>query len=301
MKPSVSVVITCYNYARYLPFAVESVLRQSYPHYEVVIVNDGSTDSTDEVVKGYLSNPQIKYVKQNNLGQANAKNTGIKNANGDFIAFLDADDLWEETKLGKQLLLFSDPNVGVVYSRARYINENGEDINFQLSGKYLKPRSGDVTESLFIDNFVPFSSSVVRKKCLEQFGGFDETYRMGIDWDLWLRISTGYKFMYVDEPLLLYRLGHSGQMSRDAMERQRCSDRIMENFTRKYPAAISTKTLTKAKAYTYCSRARFLRGLDLRNSSYLYMEVIKERPGHFAAYRGLLKNALIGLKLTKPD
>ena len=296
----VSVVITCYNYGKYLQGCIESVLSQTYQDFEIIVVNDGSTDNTDEVMRGFLSIEKIHYIKQKNGGQANAKNIGIRNSKGEYIAFLDADDLWARTKLEKEIPLFSDSQVGVVYSRSRYINEEGKEISFELSGKYLRPRKGRVTEYLIIDNFVPFSSSVVRRQCFAKFGGFDESLKMSIDWDLWLRISTNYDFDYVDEPLLLYRLGHPGQMSRNAEERQRCSDRIMDNFIQKYPETISNNVLTKAKAYTYCSRAWRLSGFDLKKSSTLYMKAIKERPGYVGAYRGLLKNALIGLKLIKP-
>jgi glycosyltransferase involved in cell wall biosynthesis len=255
-------------------------------------VNDGSTDETDEVMSQFSSQERVRYIKQKNGGQANAKNTGIRNSDGEFVAFLDADDLWESKKLEKQLLLFSDPNVGVVFSRANYIDEAGKKLKFRLSGKYLMPRSGSVTEYLFFDNFVPFSSSVVRKECLEKVGAFDETLSMGIDWDLWLRISTRYKFDYVDEPLLLYRLGHVGQMSNKIEERQLCSDRIMRSFIKEYPEIIPPLIFRKALAYTYCNRGRYFRDLDIRKSSHYYLSAMKQYPFSLYAYIGLIKLSL---------
>ena len=188
--PTISIVITCYNYSCYLAGCLDSVLSQTFQDFEVIVVNDGSTDNTDEVIFPYIKDPRIIYIKQKNSGQAKAKNTGIQKSKGRLIAFLDADDLWDTTKLEKQMPLFDDKGVGVVYSRVRYIDEQGDDVSFQHKSTYLTPRAGKITEFLFIDNFIPFSSSVVRRECFERVGVFDESIRMGIDWDLWLRISV---------------------------------------------------------------------------------------------------------------
>ncbi len=294
----VSVIITCYNYGKYLAGCLESVLCQTYRDFEIVIVNDGSTDNTDKVMQKYLPEPKIRYIKQKNSGQANAKNTGIRNAKGDFLAFLDADDLWDSTKLEKQIPYFADPSVGVVYSVAGYIDEDGHSQNFTL-GKYLAPRSGNVTSYLYFDNFVPFSSAMVRKECLEKFGSFDESIKMGIDWDLWLRLSVRYKFAYVDEALLLYRVGHSGQMSKNLEERQRCSDRIMIKFVQGHPNMLPESTIQKAMAYTNRNRGYYYRHIDIRRSNRLYLEAIKCNIKEWGAYRGLIKNMFIMCGLVR--
>jgi len=290
MDPSVSVVITCYNYGKYLKGCIESVLSQTYQDFEIIVVNDGSTDTTDEVIQPFLSAPNVKYIKQKNRGQANAKNTGIKNSKGELVAFLDADDLWESRKLEKQLPLFSDPKVGVVFSLASYIDEDGQKLGFKLTGKYLMPRSGNVTEYLFFDNFVPFSSSVVRKKCLEQVGTFNETLSMGIDWDLWLRLSVHYSFIYVDEPLLVYRLGHPGQMSKNLHERFRCADRIMQKFLEHNPDFLSALVVRRGKAYALCNRGRYFSWTDLKLSNQCFWSALRNRPFEFGAYVGLIRN-----------
>jgi glycosyltransferase involved in cell wall biosynthesis len=289
----VSVIITCYNYGKYLAGCIESALSQTYRNIEVIIVNDGSTDNSDEIMVKYLSDPRIRYIKRKNAGQANAKNTGIRNAKGAFLAFLDADDLWDSTKLEKQIPLFSYPTVGVVYSIARYIDENGSSVEFTVDGKYLTPQSGKVTENLFFDNFIPFSSSVVRRECVDKVGLFDETLKMGIDWDLWLRISAGYTFAYVDEPLLFYRIGHSGQMSKNLEERQRCSDRIMSKFVLENQGTLPKAVIQKAMAYTNCNRGYYFRHIDLHRSNRFYLSAIKCNIAEWSAYRGLLKNMYI--------
>lgn len=278
IEEMVSVIITCYNYGKYLANCVESALRQSHRDIEIIVINDGSTDNSDEVMQGYLTDPRIRYIKQNNAGQANAKNTGIHSARGDLIAFLDADDCWDDTKLEKQLVLFDDPAVGVVFSRARFVDEQGKPLKFQLTGEYLTPRAGMVTPYLVFDNFIPFSSSVVRKQCLARVGQFDESLKMGIDWDLWLRISIYYAFAFVDEPLLVYRLGHSGQMSKNLEERQRCSDRIIGKFLKKHPNAASSQTVRDALIYTYGSRAYYYSAGDIRLALRYYVKSLMLRP-----------------------
>lgn len=288
----VSVVITCYNYGKYLSQAIDSVLRQTSPCLEVIVVNDGSTDNTDEVMAQFEGIEHIKYIKQHNAGQANAKNTGIRHARGEFIAFLDADDVWCEEKLEKQMECFKNNRVGVVYCRARYLDDSNEEFSYEMTAPYLQPRRGSVTQWLVFDNFVQFSSTIVRKDCFERFGTFDENLKMGIDWDLWLRISTAYEFDYVDDRLFFYRMGHSGQMSKNAEERQRCSDRILEGFLQKHRDTVPASTISKAMVYTYCNRGDYYRKRDRWRSTGYYIKALKMAPADTTAYKGLIKNIL---------
>jgi len=292
-QPSLSVVITAYNYGKYLKGCIESVLNQTWRDFEIIVVNDGSTDDTDNVIAPYLSDQRIHYVKQKNAGQANAKNTGIRHAKGDFIAFLDADDLWEANKLEEQIPLFQDPLVGLVYSTARYIDEKGNAVQFEHRSKYLVARSGQVTRHLFFDNFIPFSSSVVRKECLDRWGVFDEGLSMGIDWDLWLRLSVHYKFSFVDKPLLVYRIGHAGQMSKNLELRQRCSDAIINKFIAANPSHISPVLIRKMWQYTYMNRGYYYRYINLKRSSRYYLRALSQWPFTIGPLRGLLMNCVV--------
>ncbi len=288
----VSVVITCYNYGKYLEHCLNSVLAQTYLNHEIIVVDDGSTDNTPEVMESFKHLPNLIYLRQRNSGQANAKNVGIINSSGEFVAFLDADDMWCADKLDKQMQCFENTDVGVVYCRAKYLDEDNNVFSYDMTSPYLQPQRGIVTEWLFFDNFVQFSSTVVRRECFERFGLFDESLKMGIDWDLWLRISTSYKFDYVDDRLFYYRMGHSGQMSRNVEERQRCSDRIMENFIDKYPGVLSPSTIKKAYAITYYSRGEYYRNIDLHKSYKYFVDAIKRNPVEIGAYKGLIKNIL---------
>jgi glycosyltransferase involved in cell wall biosynthesis len=291
----VSIVITCYNYARFLPAAINSALAQTHADVELIVVNDGSTDETDAVMRRYASNSRVRYLVQKNAGQANAKNRGIRAAEGEFIAFLDADDVWRSDKLEKQLPLFNDPKVGVVYSRMRSINEEGAPVAVEPAPATLSPKRGEVTRDLYLDNFIPFSSSVVRRECLTAVGPIDESLSMGIDWDLWLRASVSWRFDFVNEPLLDYRVGHAAQMSRNVEERQACSDRIMTKFVREHPRALSPTIVRDAWSYTYNRRGYYFRPLDLRKSTDFYRRALREKPLQAAAYFGLAKNALYWL------
>jgi len=307
IAPKVSIVITCYNYERFVATALRSALGQSFQDIEVILVDDGSTDGSEEKILPFLSDPRLRYIKQANLGQAKSKNRGIQESSGVYVAFLDADDQWAHDKLEKQTPLFNDPKVGVVYSRANYIDGNDQLLDFALTDEFLQPRNGKVTEFLYMNNFVPFSSSVVRRECLEHLGAFDESLPMGIDWDLWLRLSTHYQFNFVDEPLLLYRLGHSGQMSKNAETRHRCSDRIMSQFIQQHPVAISRGVQRKALAYTYCNRVEYYCGRDPFKSLLLSLKVVRlfpfARRSYFSlllSFRGILhkyKRAQVNTKL----
>lgn len=220
--PSLTVVITCYNYGQYLPHALGSVLDQTCSDYEVVVVDDGSTDNTPEVMAQYAADGRIRYIRQDNAGQPKAKNRGIAESHGEFIAFLDADDIWMPTKLEKQLALFADPQVGVVYSRRKWINQDG----LEISGNERTLRRGEILDHIFVDNFICFSSCVIRRSCLDEVGWFDEELPMGIDYDLWIRLAARYRFDYVDERLVKYRTGHAN-LSKNTMKRYDCAQKIM--------------------------------------------------------------------------
>ncbi|WP_419663486.1 glycosyl transferase, family II [Desulfosarcina variabilis str. Montpellier] len=292
LRPIVSVVVTCYNYGHFLAACLNSVLSQTFKEIEVIVVDDGSTDDSEQVAIPFLKDERVRYIKQKNGGQANAKNRGIREAKGEFIAFLDADDQWDKCKIEKQLPLFEDTSVGVVYSIHRFVDEAGQPVMRQKRRRTMKPRKGKVTQYLFIDNFIPFSSTVVRSDCFNRLGVFDESLAMGIDWDLWLRFSTRYLFDYVDEPLLIYRIGHSGQMSKNVLKRQSCSDRIMDKFRRAYPKEVNASTDRKAMAFTYCNRGEYFRHESLILSTSYYIKSLNIHPLWIPAYKGILKNSM---------
>jgi glycosyltransferase involved in cell wall biosynthesis len=252
-KPLVSVVIATYNMASYLPLAVRSVLAQTYENIELLIIDDGSTDGTRKAVKPFLDDPRVKYRVQENKGQAAAKNHGIRESRGEFVAFCDADDMWTPEKLEWQLPHFDGAErVGVVYGRVAVIVDDSGEIRPDGPRECY---SGRVTAQLFRNNFVPFGTAIVRRQCLEEMGVFDERYRMGIDWELWLRISTRYEFRFVDAVVYLYRIW-PGQMSGNWRGRYEYCFRIMQDFLTSYSGILSKEAIAEAWADTYANRGR---------------------------------------------
>ncbi|WP_459947208.1 glycosyltransferase family 2 protein [Desulfocastanea catecholica] len=297
MKPQVSIVVTCYNYGQFVTKCLASIQNQTFPDFEVIVVDDGSTDNSVEQIQPFLLDDRFRCITQTNGGQANAKNRGIKESTAELIAFLDADDQWASEKLERQIPLFARQETGVVYSRASHINKEGRSLPQPPLGKYLEPRRGKVTQYLIYDNFIPFSSAIVHRKCFDAFGMFDESLAMGIDWDLWLRISTKYQFDFCDAFFLLYRVGHSGQMSKNLLERVRCADRIIAKFARNFPGVLSSRIMKDADYYSCCSRGYVLRQYGFRCCLKNYWKAISLFPFKKKAYIGLLKvpvRALLG-------
>lgn len=289
MKPLVSIVITTYNYACYLPRCLDSVFAQTYGKYEVILINDGSTDNTDEVLAPYFAKDGIKYIKQKNAGQTKAKNNGIRRSSGDFIAFLDADDYWMKDKLEKQLAEFAkDREFGVVYTRAAWVDENDQP----RKNNAPKPHSGWVTDALVVDNFVPFSSALVKRQCLDQAGVFDESLEMGIDWDLWLKISKHFKFTYIDQNLTTYRVGHPSQMSKKQARRQQYAGFILQRFIEENPGIISKSAIRRAEAYTYRNRGDYYARIDRKTALHYNFKSLALNPAQPRIYLRILKSLL---------
>ncbi|NUO08048.1 MAG: glycosyltransferase [Candidatus Brocadia sp.] len=202
-SPLVSVVLPTYNCANFLPESIGSILLQTYHSYEIIVIDDGSTDNTNEVLNPFMQ--RIKYIKlEQNKGLPIARNTGIRSAQGKYIAFIDADDLWLPEKLQTDMECFNGhPDVGMVYSQHMNIDEKGH----VLSGGPLKRLpSGNIFIQLFSQqNFVISSSVVARKEVFETTGLFDEQLFNCQDWDMWLRIAFYFKVAGINKTLVKYR------------------------------------------------------------------------------------------------
>lgn len=298
MKSDVSVVITCYNYGAYVRGAIESALAQTLPPKEIVVINDGSTDASARALDGYRGHGIVRVIHQDNAGQAAAKNRGVRESTGPFIAFLDADDAWHPRKLEKQRPLFDDDRVGVVYARQTFVDPVGEPLSPQ-PGR-LAAHRGSVLRPFLFDNFVPFSSSIVRRLSFERAGGFDERLPMSIDWDLWLRIAVRDEFDFVDEDLLFYRRDHPGQMSGNTAGRQTCCDLIMKRFVDVNRDRLDPRDLREAEVYTCNVRGYALERNRPREAARYYLRSLARRPFQLGALRGVAKTALYGLRRIAP-
>ena len=205
--PRVSVVMAAYNYAQYIAQAIESVQKQTFTDWELIIVDDGSTDNTEDIVRPFLADRRIRYHKQENGGQPKAENQGVNLARAELIAFLDADDAWLPEKLEKQIPLFKNrPEVGVVYTGLYVMDENGI---VDHGTAYCKRLRGSLLKESLITTIPPFSSSMVRRCVFDEVGFFNEAFAIVVDYDFWIRTATRYEFDYVDAPLLQYRTGHT--------------------------------------------------------------------------------------------
>jgi glycosyltransferase involved in cell wall biosynthesis len=209
-NPRISAVITTYNNASFLAEAIESVLAQTRPLDEILVVDDGSTDETRRVVSAY-SDKGVDYIYQPNQGAGAARNLGIRSTRGDLIAFLDADDLWleEKTRLQDEVLL-AQPELALVSGGAWWWNiETGKRWQVPLSSRSAARGRRDILVHNWIGN--P-SMVLLRRSVLEKTGLFDPSLRWGQDWELWIRIVSLYAIEILPDPVIVYR-SHAKNLS----------------------------------------------------------------------------------------
>ena len=205
----ISVIIPTYNRKKTLARAIQSVKNQSLSPFEILIIDDGSNDGTEGWVKENFQN--IKYIYQNNHGVSSARNIGIENAYGDWVAFLDSDDEWLPNKLYKQVkAIDSNPEVKFFHTNEIWIR-NGVRVN-QM--KKHKKYGGYIFEKCLDICRVSPSSVLIKKEVLDNIGVFDESLRVCEDYDLWLRITSKYPVVFLDEPLIYKYGGHADQLSK---------------------------------------------------------------------------------------
>lgn len=217
----VDVVIPAFNAARYIDQTLKSIALQGSLVHSIIVVNDGSTDQTAQVVETFTEQHphlNIQLINQANAGLANARNTGIQNATAPYIALLDADDIWLGGKLEQQMEIFnnsSDPRLGVVYTGYELIDENSSAISNKKG--VIKPQArGDVRSKLLTGNFISGSGSsvLIGSKVFKDVGLFDENLRASEDWDMWLRIAQKFHFDFIDMSLVQIRV-HQSNMQKD--------------------------------------------------------------------------------------
>ena len=215
---SISVIIPTYNYGRFISDAIRSVLAQTYRPLETIVVDDGSTDGTEEVVG--LFGDAVTYIRQSNAGVCAARNHGVERSSGELIAFLDADDVWEPSKLERQSSKFDRDDIGLVHSGMReFDGETGHTIRLHLDGA-----EDDAALSLLLWEGIPVNVSgsavMVSRKAFDAVGGFDTQMKVGEDWDFCYRIARQFKVGFVPEPLVNYR-SHAAAAHRDVREMER--------------------------------------------------------------------------------
>ncbi|PID77797.1 MAG: glycosyl transferase [Deltaproteobacteria bacterium] len=208
-EKTVSVIIPVFNRDWGIREAVDSVLEQTYKNFELIIVDDGSYDNTRKILESYNSK-RINVIRQKNMGVSAARNTGIKKASGDYIAFLDSDDKWIPEKLEIQMDYFSKhPEIFVCQTNEIWIR-NGKRIN--PSKKHKKPQGDIFIDSLSLCLVSP-SAVMMKKEFFFKAGFFDESMKVCEDYDLWLRAGLLFDFYLIDKECVIKRGGHSDQLS----------------------------------------------------------------------------------------
>ena len=262
MSKLVTIIIPTYNYAEYVREAVVSVIGQTYRPIEIIVVDDGSQDNTREVLAEFINAGKIHYIYQDNKGLAAARNTGLRSSGGEYISFLDADDLMDEKKIEIQArYLDQHPECGVTFSDFRFFKDNDRS-------NLIKPpvhHSGELTLRDFIrGNFMPVHTTLVRQDVFKKAGYFDESLRECEDSDLWIRaMMAGIRFFYMDQVLAFYRL-HGRQMVGSPVRLYKTLIEVITRYKEYDPAsagyAFAKYGLSVGKHLIYTGRKREGRG-----------------------------------------
>lgn len=281
----VSAIIPAYNCEDYIKETIESVFSQTYRDIELIVVDDGSSDKTGEIAKSFGS--RLKYLHQSkNTGPSGARNRGIDQAKGEYIAFLDHDDIWLPNKIEEQLkLLEGSKDLALVYCNGYNVNLSGREMDTLFD--IAKPYRGFVFEQLILDNFIPTSSVVVKKNILDEVGGFNERFLISQDFELYLRIAQFHKVDFADAPLFKHRLypGSASNKKRKVL----LDDTI--SITKFYREKVSHYNLPLAQK------------LDRRIAKYMFYRAIwslehTSKREAFRHYLGCLKTGSLDYKIV---
>ncbi|GJQ50989.1 MAG: glycosyl transferase [Candidatus Kuenenia stuttgartiensis] len=248
-NPLVSVIIPTYNGSRFIKETIQSALDQTYRNLEIIVIDDGSTDNTPEIVKS-TNNQKVTYIRQENAGAAMARNLGINISKGEYIAFLDHDDLWLPHKLERQLLLFGkNPMVAMVYSDTFIIDEN----NF-VTGKFSQKTKffrGMIFKELFLSCFITILTVIIKRSVFIEIGPF-LPFKISEEYDLYLKCAAKYSIDYINEPLAKYRIHESNTSKNYETEASDCIK--IYNFWKNHEGITEyniDELISKATAKTY--------------------------------------------------
>ena len=226
--PTVSVIIPTYNRSVLLPRSIRSVLNQTFQDFELIVVDDGSTDNTEEVVRGF-EDKRIRYIQhEENKGGSAARNTGVKVAQGEYIALLDDDDEWLPEKLERQINKFQElsSDFGVVYSGFSFVYEKSGEV----VSSHVPAFRGNVYDRIIKSCILGGSTPLIKKFCFQKAGLFDESLPSCQDWDICIRISKYYNFDFVPDALMRH-YAHGTQISVDLSAKIRAREKLIEKYS----------------------------------------------------------------------
>ncbi len=244
----ISVVIPTYNSEKTIKETIDSVLNQTFADFELIIINDGSQDSTLDIVS-QIQDSRLKIFSFENAGGNVSRNRGLHQATGEFVSFLDADDIWTPDKLANQLkALQENVDAKVAYSWTDYIDENGD---FLFSGTH-NTFNGDVYEKLLVNNFLENGSNpLIYRKALIELAGFDESLKAAQDWDMWLRLAAKYNFVGVPSVDILYRVSANSLSTNLVRQEQACLQVLEHAYKARPSISKNIWYLSLANLYKY--------------------------------------------------
>lgn len=283
--PKVSVIIPAYNAENFIHQAIESVRRQTYSDYEVIVVNDGSTDATGQILDKLAREwDLLTVIHQPNKGLAAARNKAISVMKGEYIALLDADDVWLPEKLVKCVsYLDLHPDIAIVYTPMDTMSVDGKP----MQGHSKTCHSGWLTEKLFMSIFVHDPAAVFRKCVIEQCGGFEESLPVSVGHEFWLRVSTKFEFGLIDEPLAVRRWSELSVTRSNRLRGRLKKCGMLERF---YFQQGGNEFLPKKKAMlrlakvNYHVAKQYLAKRDFKNAAEYFIKAIKYKPTYLRVY-----------------
>lgn len=285
--PTISVVMPVYNGAKTIVETLDSIFGQTRQPDEVIVIDDGSQDNTFDVVTSYSS--KIIVIKKKNGGTANARNLGIERASGDFIAVMDADDLWRADKLASQIEFCADADL--IYTGVQNFGECDRVASRTFPDGVCV--TGDHLGPLMLDNFIAHSSVLVRREAVLSVGGYDPIIRTAEDWDLWLRMAqAGMRFHGIPEPKTLYRWAAD---SHSKNHLQACKDRVLalDNAIERSSLKRIPKSLRKeAKKNVWRTSAWFAANDRPKDAILWYLRALRIQPTSVRTWKELVRTAL---------
>lgn len=295
---SVSVIIPVYNGERTVRETIESILCQSLSDFELIAIDDGSTDRTVEIIS-QIKDPRLRVKSYPNAGLAASRNRGIREAKGEYISFIDADDLWTPDKLESQYqALREHPEAALAYSWTNCIDE---------SGKFLRPGghktvNGNVYSHILVNNFIESGSNVlIRRNVLEEVGLFDESLRAAEDRDLWIRLAARYPFVAVPKAQILYRISPTSMSANIIRQAKESTGVIHRAYSQAPPSLQYLKKHSLANIYKYLTVKALEGEPDRRRAIFavqLFYQAIANDPSllqHRVTVRALLKILAIAI------
>jgi glycosyltransferase involved in cell wall biosynthesis len=313
--PLVSVIIPTYNMARFVSEAVRSVLEQTYPKYEVIVVDDGSTDATKDELDKF--GDQIRYLHQDNRGPSAARNLGIKIARGEYICFLDSDDLWLPNKLIVQHdFMERNHDIDFVFSDHEEFNAEKIVLRSFFAEKVFRVEITsqipvqEAFRKLVIENFISTPTVMVRKVCFEKVGLFDESLSSVEDRDMWLRIAAYFRIACLPVIVCRRRI-HESNISRDSELSMRSRTKVLESNRRRFSHLVPTGTWNSLLAdaylqlgYVLLEKGQRMRALQAscRSLTYAARQAVNTRSASTYAWtRGLalVPATILGWQVTQ--